>query len=275
MATETLLEGAVTFAPAGWSGSGIADSNDYVVNKPFGPVAAGLDQSSLTIGIESMEFYPGSVGVVGGGAAGPLILDADASADAFVNNYGNVTLYLKAGGGSGVISNFACGSGSINYLQGGSFPTIVLDGGTLFLNASTDFDDMEQNGGALTVEYLSTNADSAELNAGTSIWKRMPTAMTVSGGRHVIDLDDAEDVAGKSLTVTGGSVQIVSGSIPTVSFNAGEVDLTKARKAITLGGTAGTFTKACRIMRNDARVDISALVNTGSSKSSAGGATPL
>ncbi|MBO6739032.1 MAG: hypothetical protein JJ916_04145 [Phycisphaerales bacterium] len=274
MATETLLEGAVTFAAAGWSGSGIADSNDYIINKPFGPITAGLDQSGLATGIESMWFYPGAVGVVGGGANGPFIVDADNSADAFVNNYGAVTLYLQAGGGSGVINNFACGPNSINYLQGGSFPTIVQDGGTLVINASTDFDDLYVGQGSCTVEYHATDADSITIDGGTAVIKRLPTTLTVNAGRVVLDPDDAEGVSGKTINIKGGYVDWRAGAIPTVAINAGEVDFRRARVSFTPGGSAFTYTSGAIIHRNDAVVSLSNLTNVGSSKANAGSASP-
>jgi len=275
MATETLLEGAVTFAAAGWSGSGIADNNDYIINKPFGPIAAGLDQSGLTTGIESLWILPGAAGIIGGGAAGAFTVDADASADAFVANYGSVTLYLTAGGGSGVINNFSCGAGSINYLQGGAVTTIVQDGGTLFVNASTDFDDLYQGGGNLTVEYFATNADSITIDGGTAFIKRMPTTLTVNGGNVILDPDDAEDVAGKTLNVNGGKLDWRAGAIPTVALNSGTVNLQNARISFTPGGTAGTYSSGCTIARNDAVVSLANITNIGSGKANVGGATPL
>lgn len=274
MATETLIEGAVTFAAAGWSGSGLADDNDYRVNVPFGPITAGLDQSGLTTGIESLWFLPGSVGIVGGGANGPLIIDADSSSDAYIANYGSVTLYVQAGGGSGVIENFSCGPGSINYLQGGSFPTITQDGGQLFINASTDFDDLYVGAGACTVEYFATDADSITIDGGTAIIKRLPTTLTINAGRVVLDPDDAEGVSGKTMNVNGGYVDWRAGAIPTVSVNAGEVELRKARIPFTPGGTSFTHTSGAKINRNDAVVSLTNLTNVGSSKADVGGFTP-
>lgn len=275
MATETLIEGVTTFAAAGWSGSGIADNNDYQIYVPFGPITAGLDQSGLTTGIESMWFLPGSVGIVGGGSNGPLTLDADASADAYVANYGQVTLYLQAGGGSSTINNFSCGPGSINYLQGGAFPTIVQDGGTLVINASTDFDNLYVGQGACTVEYFATDADSITIDGGTAVIKRLPTTLNINAGRVVVDPDDAEGVTGKTINIKGGYVDWRAGAIPTVAVNAGEVDFRNARVPFTPGGTSFTFTSGAKIYRNDAVVSLTNLTNVGSSKVDVGGPTPI
>jgi len=273
MPTQTLLEGAVTFAAAGWSGSGFADDNLYLVDVPFGPITAGLDQSGLTTGIESLEFFPGSSGTVGGGSLGALLIDADSSADAFVNNYGHVTLYLSAAGGSGVINRFACGPNSRNYLMAGSFPLVVQDGGMLVINA--DFDMLQLNSGSLTVPYFATDADSAQLNGGKSEFSRVPTAVTINGGTHTIDADDAEGLSGKTLNLNGGYLVLISGAFPTVNLLGGTLDLSKARKVMVLGGAAATYSSACKVIRNDARVDVSAIIPTGSSRSSVGAATPI
>lgn len=275
MATEYLDEGAVTFAASAWSGSGIADSNDYIINKPFGPITAGLDQSGLTTGIESMWFLPGAVGIVGGGSYGALLIDADNSADAFINNYGSVTLYLSAAGGSGVINNFACGGQSINYLQGGSFPTITQDGGVLNLNASTDFDDLYQGGGQLTVEYFATDADSITIDGGTAVIRRMPTTLKINGGSVILDPDDAEGFSGKTVIFNGGFTDWRAGAVPNVEFNSGAVNLQNARIAFTPGATSGTYSSGCKIYRNDAVVSLANITNIGSSKTNVGGATPI
>lgn len=275
MATETLIEGVTTFAAAGWSGSGFADNNDYQVYVPFGPITAGLDQSGLTTGIESLWFLPGSNGIVGGGASGPLIIDADASADAYVANYGNVTLYLQAGGGSSTINNFSCGAGSINYLQGGAFPTVVQDGGTLNINTSTDFDDLYVGAGSCTVEYFATDADSITIDGGTAVIRRLPTTLNINAGSVILDPDDAEGVTGKTINVKGGYLDWRAGAIPTVAFNAGEIDFRNARVPFTPGGTSFTSTSGAKIYSNDAIVTLSNLTYIGSSKTDVGSPSPI
>lgn len=274
MATEKLLEGAVTFGPAGWDGSGIADSNDYIINVPFGPITAGLDQSGLTTGIESMEFYPGASGIVGGGALGALLISADnVGKTAFVNNYGAVTLYLSSSGGPGVINNFACGPMSINYLVAGTITTIVQDGGQLNVSASVVFTTFQQGTGTSTIEYNATDATTIEINGGQSIVRRLPTNLVITGGDVYLDPDPAEDVAGKSITVNGGNLTWVAGAIPTTTLNGGVVDFSRAKIAFSAG--TGTYSSACRIIPNNSRVDISNITPAGSSKTDVGSPSPL
>lgn len=274
MATEYLNEGAVTFEAAGWSGSGIADSNDYIVEYPFGPITAGLDQSSLTTGIESLYFKPGAVGIVGGGSNGPFIVDADASADAYVANYGNVTLYIQAGGGSSTINNFSCGSGSINYLQGGTFTEVSHDGGILTANASTIITTYYQSAGTSTIEYNATDATTIEVNGGTMELKRLPTTLNINAGRVILDADDAEDTSGKTINVKGGRLDWRFGAVPTVNLDGGTVDFSNNRRAFTPGSTAGNRSAACKIITHP-DVDTSNITNRGAGKTSIGGATQL
>ncbi len=274
MATEYLNEGATTFAASGWSGSGFADGNDYVVEYAFGPITAGLDQSGLTTGIESLYFTTGAAGIVVGGALGPFIVDADNSADAYVANYGNVTLYIEAGGGSSTINNFSCGPGSFNYLQGGTFTEVVHDGGTLTANESTVITTYYQSAGSSVIEYNATNATTIEVNGGTMVLKRLPTTLNINAGRVTVDPDDAEDVSGKTINVKGGYCDWRAGAIPTANLDGGTVDFSHARRAFTPGGTAGNRSAACTIITSTS-VDDSNLTNRGSGKTAIGGPTPL
>jgi hypothetical protein len=273
MATEYLNEGAVTFAAAGWDGSGIADSNDYIVNIPFGPITAGLDQSGLTTGIESMSFMPGSSGIVGGGALGAFIVDADASPDAYVSNRGFVTLNITAGGGSATINNYDCGINSVNNLMGGAFTTITQDGGTLSANASTTFTTYYQMGGASTVEYNASGGTDINITGGTMILKRMPSTLTIGEGAKVIfDPDTAESFTSTTLTLLGGTIVWKAGAIPTVNANGGMVDFSDNKAPFTPGATAFNVS-GTKIIEHPA-VDLSNIANVGALKRNVGGATP-
>lgn len=259
MATEYLNEGAVTMAAAGWSGSGIADSNDFKIEKKFGPITAGLDHSSLTTGIESMEFTVGASGIVGGGSAGPLILDADASADAFVRNNGKVTLYLDAGGGSGVINYFDAGAFSRNFLQGsGTFGTIYSRGGSIDVNESTVITNAKLMGGSGTLNYNSTKLTAITVSGGSWIIKRACTLLTVKGGTVIYDPDDAASHTSTALVMDGGEIDWRAGDIPTVTGNAGLINWANARTSITPGATS--FTVSGTQFVDNSAVDTSNIV---------------
>lgn len=275
MATEYLDAGAKTFAASAWDGSGIADNNDFIIDVSFGPITAGLDHSGLTTGIESMYFKPGSNGVVGGGSAGSLLIDADASGDAYIANYGNVTLYLAAAGGSGVINEFSCGAGSINFLTAGSFGSINVDGGTLNLNESCAITgNVYISGGQTVIEYESTDASLVQVNGGTLTLKRAPDVLTINGGTVTFDPDPGEGYTSKTLNMNGGKLIMKDGAFPNANLDGGEVDFRQNKRAFVLGATSGNSSSACKIHRHP-DADISNITPRGSSKVDVGGAIPF
>jgi len=254
---------------------GIADSNDYIIDVAFGPVTAGLDHSSLTIGIESMYFKPGSSGIVGGGSAGSLLIDADASADAYIANYGGVTLYLAAAGGSGVINEFSCGPGSTNFLTAGSFGNIVVDGGFLSINESVSITgEVYINSGIVMIEYNAQDASLIEVHGGAVTLKRAPTTLRISGGDVTFDPDENEGYTSKVLEVKGGNMIWRDGAFPTVHLDNGTVDLRRNKRAFTPGATEGYTSSACRIYRHP-DVSLANISTRGASKVDVGGATPI
>lgn len=279
MAVEFLNEGAVSFAAANWNngaggaGSGIADNNDFVIEYPFGPLTGELDQSALTVGVESIDIRPGAVGVIGG-SAGAFIIDADASVDAFVANYGNVTLYLTAGGGSSTINEFSCGTKSINYLIGGTVTSIVQDGGFLNINASTIVTTAYINKGETSMAYHATDATLVEVNGGNLTIKRMPTTLTINGGTVTLDPDDSEGFTSKTINMKGGRLIWRAGAVPTANIDGGVVDFSNNRRAFAPGATAGKYSSAATIISHP-NVDESNITARGASKTAIGGPTPL
>lgn len=281
MTTEYLGPGAKTFAPPAWgdgaggSGSGLANGNDYIVDSGFGPITAGLDQSALT-GIASMYFTKNSDGIVGGGSVGSFLIDADVDANSYIANYGKVTLYLAAAGVSGVISNFSCGPGSVNYLTAGSFAELDLDGGTTSINEATVISGTARiNGGLNTIMYNATNATKFQINGGVTTIKRAPTTLEINGGTVIFDPDEEEEYTSKTLTLNAGTLILKAGSYPTVNLNGGTLDLSQNKRALVLGATAGVSNSACRIIRHS-NADISNITPNGSSKVDVGiGPIPL
>ena len=241
MATETLNQGAKTMAASGWSGSGIADSNDYRIEHDFGPLEAGLDHSGLTVGIESMWFTPGSEGIVGGGSFGALKLDADATADAFVRNHGKVKLYIEAAGASAKINYFDAGPFSDNNLQGGTFGTVYAQGGNTNVNGSTVIENAKLMAGNGTFEYNASGAAITVLEVTGGTWhiKRAPTAMIISGDAVVIyEPDDLASHTGTTVTINGGLLDWRKGAIETVNANGGMIDFRSASGVFAPGATA-------------------------------------
>ena len=242
MATKYLAEGATTFASPAWSGGAIADTNDLVISYPFGIVSAGLDQSALTEGIASLWIKPGATaGRIGGGAAGSFIVDADVTTGSFVANYGNVELYLTAGGDESLIQNVDSGAGTTN-LTGGTVTNVTSSGGVINANASTVITNLVGVGGSGTIEYNATAITAAEFYGGFWTIKRAVTSLTVSGNAVVVyDPDDAATLAGTTINTKGGRLIHRAGATPTIANRGGVHDFSQARISFTPGGTAWTF----------------------------------
>jgi hypothetical protein len=265
MATEYLDAGAKTFAASAWSGSGLAAANDFIVDVAFGPVTAGLDQSGIVGGIESFYLKPPANGIIGG-TAGSFLIDADNSADAYVANYGQVTLYLAAGGDNTLINEFSCGPKSINFLTGGIFGELVLDGGSTNVNESVEISGAVYiNAGRHTIEFNGTQATVVQVNGGSLTLKRMPAQLTINGGTVVFDPDDTETFTSTALQMNGGRMIWKAGAIPTAYLDGGIVDFSQNRRAFTPGATAGATSAACRIIKHP-DVTLTNIVPRGASK---------
>lgn len=242
MATKYLAAGATTFASPAWSGAAIADTNDLVIEYPFGTITAGLDQSVLTEGINSLWIKPGATaGKIGGGSAGSFIVDADVGSTSFVANYGNVEMYLTAGGDEALIQNLDAGAGQ-THLTGGTVANVTVSGGTVNANASTVITRLIAVGGSGTIEYNATAITEAEITGGTWTIKRAVTTLTVSGNATVIyDPDDAATISGTAIYTKGGRLIHKAGATPTIVNRGGIHDFSQARRDFTPGGTAWTF----------------------------------
>lgn len=277
MATQHLLEGAVTLDPLGWDGAGFLADDDFIIELPFGngaPITQGLDQSSIVGGIQSLTIKSGATGTIGGGAAGPLIIDADGSGDEFISNHGSVTLFSRAGGDTGRIENYDCGPMSINNLQGGTYGNITVSGGTLNANESTVIENGFFAGGSGELEHSAIDSTLIKIMAGTWTLKRMPTTLTIGGTAVVIfDPDDLENLAGKTLNMQGGRIDWRAGAVPTVVGDAGIIDFSNNRRPFAPGGTSFVVTAATIIEHN--AVDLTAVTFPGQMKRNLRSATAV
>lgn len=275
MATQYLIEGANSFAAAFWSGAGFTSGDDMVIDVPFSTITSNLDQSGLSEGVESLNIKSTASGTIGGGSSGSLKLDADNSADAYVANYGQVTLYLEANGDDNLVNNFSCGPGSTNYLTGGSFGEIVVDGGFLNVNESTTITgDVFINSGIVVLEYNATDAAKVQVNGGTVTLHRVPDELIINGGTVTLDPDDDEDYTSKSIQQNGGTLYWRAGAIPSSYLDGGVCDFRNNSKGFTPGATEALTSSACKIYRHP-DVDLSNFSGRGSSKVDVGGATPF
>lgn len=278
MAIEYLNEGATSLAAANWSlTTGFADNATLIIDKPFGnrqPLTTATDQSGLTTGIDYLDIHAGGQGQLGTGSS-PLKVDADTAAGDGITNYGAVTLYLDAGGGSGVINNFACGPGSINTLQGsGTFGQVAVAGGSVNVQDSTVVTNFDAYGGTGEIGYNSTKITLCRVMRGTWTIKRACTSIIVGeNARVILDLDDAASMTSTTLTNYGGHVTLVNAAYPTLVSVGGTIDLSKARRPFEIGGTSITL-GGTKIIEGSGIVTVSNVTNVGNSKRSVGGFTP-
>lgn len=244
MGTNRLNEGATSLASGNWTGAAVAitDGDDHLIEHPIGTVSGGLDQSGLTEGVESFWITPGCTsGVLGGGSAGPLIIDADSTADAFIRQEGAIDFYLQAGGDNSLVNNLDVAAGR-TYLMGGTFATTYVRGGVLSSNGSSVMTTVYLLGGSGKIEYNATKITTLYVLGGQWTIERAATTMVVSDKARVIyDPPDGTDHTGTTLNTYGGVLDWRSGNILTVNGYDGVIDLTNARTAVDVGGTAATL----------------------------------
>lgn len=231
-----LNEGATSFAAANWSdATGFADNATLVVNKPFGLITAGLDQSGLSsTGIDSLDFQEGARGIVGGGTSGSLRVDSNGGSTHRIRNRGAVTLYVTDGGNG--VTDLDLGGQQRTNLTGGTWTDVTIDGGILTANASAIITNLYGFGGGGTIEYNSTGFTLARFTAGNWILKRGFTKVEVAGTANVT-------LWGELGTLTeveqwGGTVRAFYGNVPTYSLFGGVLDFSQQQEALTYGGTA-------------------------------------
>lgn len=256
MATEYIVEGVTTFAAAGWSGSGLADSNDFIVDKRIGPVTAGLDQSGLTEGIESIDFTPAGRGQVGSAGA-PFKIDVDASSDAFFRAMGDWLIYYEADGDDNLCQNMHVGQGATVYIVGGTVTNLTMSGGRVVVEAGAIVTNVRKDGGTLVMEYNSTAVTLIEDLGGTTTIKRPYT--TLNMGHRASIRDERETGAATTVNQRGGTYTAVRGDVANFNGYAGTLDCSQAGEAIALGGSSGLALGALNIIASD-KVDVSGLV---------------
>jgi hypothetical protein len=252
MATIYLNEAATSLASPNWGGSGITNGDDLVINKPAGIVAAGLDQTGLAEGVQSLRILPtATAGRIGGGGAGPLRIDADntggGSVTPIVSNYGsNFELYIKAEGDNNLITNLDNGPGGSTWVQGGTVTNATVAGGRVEFNESTVVTNFYAHGGSGLIRANATAITLAEITGGNWLIERVVTTLRISGNATVtFDPAITASLSGTTLEVFGTSssgprVILKYGPFPTIKARGGTIDLSQARAAFTPGATLWT-----------------------------------
>lgn len=274
----TLNEGATSLAAANWSdATGFADNATLEINKSFGngaPVTTSVDQSGLVSGIDSLDIRKGASGILGSGGS-PLKVDADTASTDGISNHGAVTLYLEAGGNNTTIENFDCGRGSRNYLVGGTFTTVTVQGGTLDANESTVITNFDAYGGSGEIAYNSTKITTCRIMRGNWVIRRACTTLIIGeNARVVYEPDTAASHTSTTVQNFGGTLDWRDGAIPTVLSIGGVIDYSNAIAEFTPGGTS--FIVGGTVFREgDGTVDTSNITYVGRMNRSVGGYTPL
>lgn len=230
MALAYHIEGSTTFAAAGWSdATGFANSATLVVSKRFGPITAGLDQSGLSEGMESLHVVGDAVGDIGSASA-YFMCDFDAAATSnFLYAPRGGSLWYRPKGDDNLCNLFeAAGNGTYTIGGGGTVTTLRHSRGIGTVGPDTIVTNLELSGPAsATIEYNSTAITAATIMSGNILMKRVATTLNVDGGNVTID---ATAGAITTLNIRGGNVTILSsGTITKINHYGGNLDLTKLK----------------------------------------------
>jgi len=247
MARTNLNDGATSFAAANWGdGIGFATNADLVVSGATSGIVAGLDQSAVATGINSLIFSPTFSGNVGSEAAGNLKVDIDdvtgvwtsaatTKAKLVYAAAGGVCRIDAAGGSTKIENTFVDAPGGILLCMGGLWTYLNVYKGTVNVNASVTLTDIYIDGPAtVLIEAKASALSSMYMWSGNCTLKRpASTKIYLYGGTLTID-DDAA-VATVAIEQNGGKLVHLAGGITTYTANAGEYTSASMRKSCTIG----------------------------------------
>lgn len=233
MADQTFNKGNTTFAASGWSGAGLNGADNFYVQDQFGPVSAGLSYASTDT--PALEFVGDAEGVVGGGAAGSLIISLGKLR---MRSTKRVTVYLTAGGTGNIVDDVDLGPRGTLYATGGTFTDIAMDGGRLEANDSTVITNIYAYGGTSVIEPNGTNITLGVFMGGTHEVNRYVTTMIVGPGAIVTYRATAGTSSGTTLQTYGGILNWLQGDAETVEAHWGLIDTTNMEIATTPGSTS-------------------------------------
>jgi len=236
----TLNTNATSFAAANWSdATGFADSAVLVAADGNQPVVTALDYSTLTEGIEEYtqaESFRANVGT----PANPLKCDADASADARIQNYSPYALHYEADGDENLCNVLRQGGTGSTYVYGGTVTQTYQTRGYLYVNASTVVTDLDIAAGRSVIENNATGINSVVYHSGQHVLKRDCDAdgtITVKKGATVtIDIPDASPTV-ELLVELGGKVIVKECATIAKCDNNGTLNIDGAKGGCTLGAT--------------------------------------
>ncbi len=246
MAIAYLNTGATSLAAANWSDStGFANAATLVIDGTRvgnQNITAGLDQSALGTGIESLDVY--NYGGTIGGASGSLRCDADGTSEASATVVSRVrwwspgTLYYSATGGSSLAHYFQQ-SGGTCYITGGTIKNLHIDKGVIAcVDSVVGSGVWHLQGGQGSFDYHASNAIATAYVAGGSwLFQKKPTTLYVLSGASVTL--DCQGLTPTNIYMMGGSLRLLScGGVTNFYGWSGQLDLSGSQRAFTIGGTA-------------------------------------
>lgn len=256
MAVEVLAENATTLAAASWytvsgsGGSGFAADATLIINRGAQSIQAGLVPTTATTGGASyLDILPTSANVIGG-TGGSLKYDfckSDTAATPIsrVRNWaGGGALYLEPTGTTAT-PNSQCnylemGYGSSTYVTGGAIKNAVLEGGAYFELAAAATAAASgvwtfTNGRSLINYHASNEPPTVNVTGGNHIFRRPPSALTISGGTLTLEVLDLDCT---SITMNGGTIIWKSHNAtgPTLTAVAGVLDFSQIDRPVTFTG---------------------------------------
>lgn len=254
------VEGSTTFAAAGWSDAiGFANSATLIVANAGGPVVAGLDQTATNpTSLEVLNAWTTDIGT----QANPLKFEANLLGTNYFRyrpGGGRCWVAAEDAGGAAKIENLDVGGSGRITLMGGEFEDVTQDGGHIHANQSTTTDSFYAYGGTSRWETHGTAITLAEIYGGTHTIERDVGTLTVGANAEVILNAPGETIA--TVNMQGGRLVILAGDVATLNGDAGEIDCSRAERAIVLGSTS--FVQGGVRVKYDARTTISNVTKPG------------
>ncbi len=236
MAIAYLNEGSTSDAAGNWSDAvGYANAATLVVNTDTAQtISAGLDYSALGTGIASLDIRWPFRGSYGSEANGPLIVDADGGSPNTINYDARAgKFFIKAGGGSTLITTFNHTSPGAVYAMGGIFTTFGQQRGTFNANGATTLTEYGIWGGSALLDTLSSGAASTTINAwaGSLVTKRNMTTLNIWNA-SVVKSDNTSGAT--TVNMYGGYCEWWLGTITTFNYYGGEINFANITRDTTI-----------------------------------------
>jgi len=222
----------------------LTTDNVVVFSEGSQQVTGGMDQSGLANGLAQLLLESRFTGTIGGGAAGPLIVDVDVSPGIVRNNAGGGALYIKPGGGNTLITTLEqVGAGATYVQSGGTVTTAGCARGMLSITTDVICTNLAVIGGTCIQAYKATVNTLLICKGGTL---RTGRGITTGHFADKCDVEFSREDTSATLPVAttinlfGGRVKWRGGNITTLNYFGGFLDITEAPADLTITNLNGT-----------------------------------